>query len=76
MKVTLGPTDMVFNKITTPIVDGTLELVNDYNKDLFELSSWLNVSAAEIKVEYEKRQKAIIEKFETAIQKQAIKIAK
>lgn len=38
MKVVFGPEDMVFNKAKAPIVDDTLELINKYQEEMFELT--------------------------------------
>lgn len=76
MKVVFGPEDMVFNKVTSPIVDDTLELIGKYQEEMFELNRWLNASKKEIKDEYEKRYAAIVARTETAIQKFAGKVTK
>lgn len=76
MKVVFGPEDMVFNEVTSPIVDDTLGLIGKYQEEMFELNRWLNASKKEIKDEYEKRYATIVARTETAIQRFAGKVMK
>ena len=74
MKVVMGPVEMVFNETTSPIFDETLKIVDDYRAGVSILNAWLRGELDEIRTQYEKRQRSLVENTEKELLKYAEKL--
>lgn len=74
MKVVMGPLEMIFNETTSPILDETLKIVDDYRTSVSDLNDWLRDELNGIKVIYEKRQRELVENAEKELLKYAEKL--
>ena len=50
MKVVMGPLEMIFNETTSPILDETLKIVDDYRTNVSDLNGWLRDELNDIRV--------------------------
>lgn len=74
MKIVMGPIEMIFNETTSPILDETLKIVDDYRTNVSDLNGWLRDELNGIKVIYEKRQRELVENAEKELLKYAEKL--
>lgn len=75
MKIVMGPTELTFNEVKSPILDDTLKIIETYRKNTTELNDWLQAELKNTKTKYEQKQQALIKETEQNLLKYAVKLS-
>lgn len=75
MKVVMGPTELTFNEVKSPILDDTLKIIDTYRKNTAELNDWLQAELKNTKTKYEQKQQALVKETEQNLLKHADKLS-